>query len=396
MAIKTLNQLKLAGKRVFLRVDFNVPLKGRKITDDLRIQNALPTIKAILKQKPQQLIIGTHLGRPEPGKGAVGLEPYSLVPVAQHLCKLLKKKVYFHANALAPIESTDTIILLENLRYYEGEKKGSLSFAKELAQHADIYVDDAFGTAHRKDASVYALPKLFKQKGIGLLMQKELENVHLNHKKPIVAIFGAAKIKDKLPILQRLLQKVDKVILGGGVVFTFLKAADIEVGKSLVEDEMLLQAKELLEKYSSKIIFPVDFYAMSPTKMNTWSKTTAQEKKKAIKLVDFDTIPKNLACYDVGPKSIKLFKAVLNNSKTVIWNGPVGMFEVKPYDKGTKALVKYIAESKLTSIVGGGDTASAVRATKFADKFSHISTGGGASLELLSGNKLPAIEVLKN
>ncbi|MCA9477793.1 MAG: phosphoglycerate kinase [Nanoarchaeota archaeon] len=392
--MKTLSTMKLTGKRVFLRVDFNVPLKGTKITDDLRIQNALPTIRKILAAKPEQLIIATHLGRPEPGKGSAGLLPYSLAPVAKHLSKLLKKTIYFHANALAPIESKDKIVLLENLRFYDGEKNGSLSFAKTLASHADIYIDDAFGTAHRKDASVYALAKLLPS-GIGLLMEQELRYVSLDHKRPIVAIFGAAKIKDKLPLFKKLLAKVDKLILGGGVVFTFLKAGGIEVGKSLVEEEMVSEARTLLKKYAGKIVFPTDFVGSTPASFKNWIKLSATEKKAALKTVPVEAIPKTLACYDVGPKSVKLFTAVLKNAKTVVWNGPLGVFEVKPYDASTNKLVKIIAESKITSIVGGGDTASAVRKTKYANRFTHISTGGGASLELLAGNKLPAIEVLK-
>lgn len=392
--INNLMNLDVKGKKVFLRVDFNVPLNGKKISDDLRIQNALPTIIKLLQKNPKQLIIGTHLGRPKPGSGPEKLQLFSLEPIAKHLAKQLKKTVYFHANTLAPIESKEKIVLLENLRFYEGEKKGTLSFAKTLASHADIYVDDAFGTAHRKDASVYALAKLLPN-GMGLLMEKEIENVHLNHYKPIVAIFGAAKIKDKLPLFKKLLAKVDKLILGGGVVFTFLKAGGIEVGKSLVEEEMVEEAKKLLAKYSKKIIFPTDFVGSTPAQLKKWSTFSAAEKKEKIKLVPVEKIPKSFACYDVGPQSLKLFKAVLSNSKTVIWNGPLGLFEVKPYNKATNDLVKFIAESSLVSIVGGGDTASAVRKTKYANKFSHISTGGGASLELLAGNKLPAIEVLK-
>lgn len=392
--MKNLTKLNLLGKKVFLRVDFNVPLKKSKISDDLRMQNALPTIKKILAAKPKQLIIGTHLGRPKPGSGKDVLEPYTLKPIAKHLSKLLNKSVYFHANALSPVEVTTKIVLLENLRFYEGEKKGSLSFAKLLASHAQIYVNDAFGTAHRKDASVYALAKLLPG-GIGLLMEKELKHVHLNQKKPVVAIFGAAKIKDKLPILKKLLLKVDKVILGGGVVFTFLKAGNIEIGKSLVEEEMVVEAKKLLKKYSHKLIFPMDFVGSTPAKFAKWNYYSSNEKKTFLKTVSVESIPKSIACYDVGPKSVKLFKAVLSNAKTVIWNGPLGVFEIKPYDKSTNNLIKFIAESKLVSIVGGGDTASAIRKTKFVNKFTHISTGGGASLQLLAGVKLPAIEILK-
>ena len=392
--MKTVEQLKLTGKRVFIRCDFNVPLKGSKITDDLRIVNALETIKYVLRQKPKQIVLASHLGRPKPGSGEEALNKYSLTPIAQRLAKLLGKTVYLHANILAPIESQEKIVLLENLRFYEEEKKGGLAFAKQLASHADVYINDAFGTAHRKDASVFALAKLLPH-GAGKLLQKESKYVHLNHKKPIVAIFGAAKIKDKLPLFKKLLGKVDKLILGGGVVFTFLKAADIEIGKSLVEDEMVSDAKALLKKHGRKIVFPVDFLAMTPSKLKTFDTLSLSEKKKLIKTVPFDAIGANLACYDVGPQSIKLFNAVLGNSKTVVWNGPLGMFEVKPFDESTKKIAKTIVDNKMVCIVCGGDTAAAVRKTKYAANMTHISTGGGAFLEYVEGKSLPAVAALE-
>jgi len=387
--MKTLKEMKLKNKKVFLRCDFNVPLSNGKITDVTRIVNVIPTIKAILKEKPKQLILASHLGRP---KGYD--EKLSLAVVAKKLSELLHKEIYLHPLIEAPIEVNIKIVMLENLRYFDGEKKGSIVFAKQLAQHADVYIDDAFGTVHRKDASVYALAKLLPSTA-GLLIRKELENVHLNHPKPIVAIFGAAKIKDKLPLFKKLLTKVDKVILGGGVVFTFLKAGGVEVGKSLVEDEMLIEAKRLLKKHGDKLVFPVDFKGTSPCKLKKWSKFSAKEKKELLKIVPVEKIPKSISCYDVGPQSIKLFSAVLSNSKTIIWNGPLGMFEVKPYDKSTKQLAKFIIENKKRCIVCGGDTVASTKGILESNKLVHISTGGGASLQLLSGSKLPAIEVLK-
>ena len=387
--VKTINKLNLSGKRVFIRCDFNIPIKNGKITDNYRILNALPTIKYVLKQKPKQIILASHLGRPKPGAGKEN-DVYSLAVVAKELSKLLKKTVELHTVIDAPTNPKQKIVLLENLRFFSGEKKGELKFAKQLATHADVYINDAFGTAHRKDASVYALAKLLPHAG-GLLLEKEVKNVHLNHKKPIVAIFGSAKIADKLPLFKKLLTKVDKLILGGGVVFTFMKAANMEVGQSLVEEEMTGEAKKLLKKYSSKIIFPTDFAVASKAKFRGKIKVDAKD----ITLVDFDAIPKSKAAFDVGSKSVKLFSAVLARSKTVIWNGPLGVFEVKPFDRATNTIIKFLADNKLTVIIGGGDTASAVRKTKYADKMTHISTGGGASLELLAGNKLPAIEVLK-
>ncbi|MBN1175131.1 phosphoglycerate kinase [Candidatus Woesearchaeota archaeon] len=387
--MKTIKDLKIKNKRVFLRCDFNVPIKNGRITDTTRIENAIPTIKAILSEKPKQIILASHLGRP---KGYD--EKLSLGIVAKKLSEIMHKEIYLHPLIEAPIEVNIDIVMLENLRFFEGEKKGSIAFAKQLAQHVDVYVDDAFGTAHRKDASVYALAKLLPN-AVGLLIQKELENVHLNHPKPIVAIFGAAKIHDKLPLFKKLLDKVDKLILGGGVVFTFLKAGGIEVGKSLVEEEMVETAKQLLKKYSSKIVFPVDFVGTTPAKLKKLDSLSTLEKKQSIRTVSVENISKSIACYDVGPKTVKLFSAVINSSKTVVWNGPLGMFEVKPFDKSTKQLANYISKHNKKCIVCGGDTVASTSGVLKSGKLVHISTGGGASLELLAGNKLPAVEVLK-
>lgn len=376
--IKNVKQLFLKGKRVFLRVEFNVPLKDGKVADDYRIKNALETINYILSKNPKQLIIGTHLGRPK-GKD----KKLSLAPVAKRLAKLIERPVYLHEDITKPITNEEPIVLLENLRFWEGEKKGNLAFAKQLSDHADVYVDDAFGTAHRKDASVYALAKLLPG-GIGFLMKKELDHLNFSQKKPVVAIFGAAKIADKLPLFKKLLSEVDKLILGGGVVFTFLQAAGIEIGKSLVEKEMVSEAKKLLKKYSSKLVFPTDFVAASPS---------ALKKKGRVEgsiVVPVEKIPKSKACYDVGPKSVKLFKAVLGNAKTVVWNGPLGLFERKPFDKATRNVAKFVSQSKAKSIICGGDTAASVKGYEMT----HVSTGGGASLELLAGKKLPALVVL--
>lgn len=387
--MKNLKQIAIKNKRVFLRLELNVPIRNGKILDDYRITDAMPTIEYILKKQPKQLIIGAHLGRPK-GRD----KKLSFAPVAKRLAKLLERPVYLHEDVLSPVENNEPIVLLENLRFYEGEKKGDLKFAKQLAKHADVYINDAFGVCHRKDASVYALAKLLPGT-IGFLIEKELKNVNLNHKKPIIAIFGAAKIKDKVKLLKKLLDKVDKVILGGAVVFTFLKAMDIEIGKSLVEDEMLLEAKKILKKYSKKLVFPTDFTVASPTKFKNFEKLKISERKKFVDVVSFDQIPKTKAGYDIGPKSIKLFITILKRAKTIIWNGPLGLFEVKPFNRSTNELMKFLSTQKAFTLVCGGDSASAVRGTKYASSISHISTGGGASLELLGGNKLPAIEVLK-
>lgn len=349
---------------------------------------ALPTINYILKKQPEQLIIASHLGRP---KGVD--KKLSLALVAKRLAELLDRPIYFHEHPLLPIENSEPIVLLENLRFFEGEKGSDKKFAKALAAHADVFINDAFATAHRKDASVFQVPK-FLPSGIGLLMQSELKNVHLNHKKPIVAIFGAAKMKTKIPILKELLKKVDKLLIGGGVVFTFLQAMGIETGKSLVEPELISQAKKLLKTYGSKFVFPVDFIVANKTALLKFPKMTAAQRKKAVTVVSVGSIPKSKAGFDIGSQSIKLFTAVIKRSKTVIWNGPPGVFEVPPFNKSSKMVAKALAENNVFSIICGGDTVSAVRKTPYFNKMSHISSGGGASLELLAGNKLPALQVL--
>ena len=387
-----IRKIDFKNKRVFLRCDFNVPLLNGKITSDIRIRNSLRTIEFILKQKPKQLILASHLGRPSAWDDSL-----SMSIIAKRLAKLLKKNIYLHANILAPIESDEKIILLENLRFWPGEKKGSLKFAKSLFQHADIYINDAFGTAHRKDASVYALPKLFPKtrKSWGFLIGDELKEIHLNHKKPLVVIFGAAKLGTKIPLLDHLLSRVDKLILGGGVVFTFLKAIGVEVGTSLVEDSEVSVAKKLLRKHGSKIVFPVDFVVAPKSVLNK----SLSERRLKKSVVEFDKIPKNRAGFDIGPRSVKLFSFVLERSNTIIWNGPLGVFEYPPFDYSTKRISRKLADlaekKGVHTIVCGGDTVSAVYKTKYHSKIGFLSTGGGASLQLLSGKKLPAIEVLR-
>ena len=383
----TLAQLPIKNKRVFLRLDLNVPLNKGKITDDLRIVNALPTIKYILSKDPKQLILASHLGRPN-GRD----KRLSMAPIAKALVKALGRPLYVAEDILAPLPE-EPLVLLENLRFYSEEKQGDVKFAKQLARHADVYVDDAFGTAHRKDASVYALAKQFEKKSYGLLIKNELQYVHLKHKKPLVAIFGAAKIADKVKLLEQLLKHVDKVLLGGAVVFTFLKAMGGEVGTSLVEDEMIPDAKRIMKKYGDKLVFPVDIVVAAKTSLG--KTMTAAERKKISTVVSIDVLPKNKAGFDIGPQSIKLFQRVLADAKTVVWNGPLGVAEIKPYDTSTNKLAKFLAEENKTVIVCGGDTAAALRKTKYAQAMTHISTGGGASLQLLGGKKLPGIEVLK-
>lgn len=384
--MKTLATLPIKNKRVFLRLDLNVPLQKGIIRDSFRITTALPTIAAIKQRGPKQIIMGSHLGRP----GGEANAAFSLAVVAKRLAKELGEDVYFHKDITQPIPEGHFLVLLENLRFWSGEQNGSNAFAKQLAAHADVYVNDAFGTAHRKDASVYALAKLLPHAG-GPLMTKEIRNLHLRQKRPSFAIFGAAKIHDKLDLLETILRKTDKVLIGGAVMFTFLRALEIPTGTSLVEEDMLAQAKRLYDTYSAKIVLPVDVVVASK---KTLVAKTLTERKHASSVVAIDKIPARKAGFDVGPKTIQLFCAQLQHAGSVVWNGPLGVAEVKPYDASTLQLAKYLAEHTIKTIVCGGDTAAAIRATPYADKMNHISTGGGASLLLLGGNKLPAVEVL--
>ncbi len=385
----TIKQLSLTNKRVFIRCDFNVPIHNKRILSDLRIRNSLETITYVLSKHPKQVILASHLGRPKGFDASL-----SLKIVARRLEKLLGKKIYFHENILDPIPESRPLVLLENLRFFDGETRDCKRLAKKLKQHADVYIDDAFGTAHRKQTSVHALPLLFppSKKAPGFLMMNEVKEVSFHHKKPIVFVFGAAKLSDKIPLLKSVIEHVDKVLLGGGVVFTFLKALDVPVGKSLVEDSMLSQAKSLIKKYPSKFVFPTDFIIAPPSAL----KKPCPERKRFTKRVDFDAIPSSQAAFDLGPKSSKLFSAIIKRAKTVIWNGPLGLFEYAPFNRATRDLAKSIASQKdLHSIVCGGDTAAALKKTKYKSDMSFISTGGGASLQLLSGKALPAITALE-
>jgi phosphoglycerate kinase len=357
------------GKRVFLRADLNVPLRMGKIMDSTRIIAVIPTIKFILPNC-KQLIIASHLGRPK-GKPE---KRYSLLPVKKYLEKHFEDVGFATSYSKIP---NNKIVLLENLRFHDGEKKNSLSFAKKLASLAEVMVNDAFGTAHRKHASVYALAKLIPAVP-GLLMDRELKNLSIkSSKKPRVAILGFAKISDKTEIIEGLLSRVEVALIGGGAVFTFLKAQGYNVGKSLYEPAMVKVAKKILRKYGPHMILAVDF-----------------ETKKH-EYVAFNQIKKNDVCLDIGPASTELFKGVLKKAKTVIWNGPLGVYE-KGFAKGSEEISDFIAEMKAKTIIGGGDTAAMINNFGLKHKITFVSTGGGASLELLSGKKLPAVEVLKN
>ncbi len=369
--LRKIQSASIKNKRVFIRCDFNVPTKDGKVLDDYRIKNSIETIKYVLKKKPEQIILASHLGRPE------GYEKkLSLNPIIKVLEKYLKRKVYFADSGIIPKEK---IVLLENLRFHAEEKEGSKSFANYLSAYVDIYINDAFGTAHRKDTSVYELPKLLPSYA-GLLIQKEIKNLKLKQKKPTVAIFCSLKVKDKIPFLKKLLKEVDKVIIAGATEFTFFKSQGVEVGKSFVEEESFSEVDKLLKKYSSKIIFPVDFVGI------------ARNKKIS---APFDEIPKQMNCLDVGPKSVKLFKAVLKSAKSIIWNGSLGKFEEKPFDKSNNEVGKFVAKLNVDTLICGGDTVSSLSKIKFNKKKTYFSTGGGAALKFLAGEKMPALEVLK-
>ena len=388
---RMLTDLNLKGKRVLLRVDFNVPLdENGQITDDTRIYEALPTIRYILKQGAK-LIICSHLGRPN---GEFN-QKYSLFPVAQQLIKYLINRVYFAIDVVGPdaMEKAKNlkageVLLLENLRFHKEEETNELYFARKLASMADVYINDAFGTVHRKHASVYRVAKLLPN-AMGFLMGKEINVITSalnNPERPFVAILGGAKVSDKIDVIKNLITKADTVLIGGAMAFTFLKAKGYEVGTSIVDDEKLDVAMEIMEfakNEGKKFVLPVDFACAE-----VYSPSSKAEYHT---LQDF---PENKMGLDIGYETIKIFTKEIENAKTVIWNGPVGVFEFPNFDDGTKKIAKSLLKVKGTTIVGGGDTAAAVNSLGIAEKLTHVSTGGGASLKLLEGAELPGIEVI--
>ncbi len=382
------------GRKVLLRVDFNVPLDGTRITDDRRIREALPTIKKILGDGGR-VIACSHLGRP----GGKPVPEMSLKPVAARLSELLGHNVLFAddcvgapaENAVAKLKDGDCL-LLENLRFHKQEEKNDPEFARQLASLADIYVNDAFGSAHRAHASTEGVTKYLKQSVGGFLMQKELrylDNALNNPKRPFVSILGGAKISGKIDVIQQLMGKVDALIIGGGMAFTFAKAMGYEIGKSLLEPDKVDLAREIMAKAKTskmKLLLPVDVVVAPDTTETAPSKVVA-----------IDKIPADLEGLDIGPASVKLFSDELANSKTILWNGPMGLFETKQFAKGTFAIAKLLADltaKGAITIVGGGDSAAAVSQAGLEDKLTHISTGGGASLEFLEGKVLPGVAAL--
>jgi 3-phosphoglycerate kinase len=372
MAKLSVRDLDLKGKRVLVRVDFNVPVKDGKVADDTRIKASLPTIRHIVDRGGKAVLV-SHLGRPD-GKA----DPkYSLRPVAGRLQELIGKPVDFGE------PKGGSITLLENIRFDPGEEKNDDALAKKLASYGDVYVNDAFGTAHRAHASTAGVTKYFKQSAAGFLIDKEIQylgKVLTNPDKPFIAIMGGSKVSDKILILEQLTKKVDAIIVGGGMAYTLLKAQGKPVGNSKVEADKLDLARKILS--SARIVLPVDHIA-------------ADKFDAAAKTQVVADVPEGWMGLDIGPKTVELFKKELSGAKTVLWNGPLGVFELDPFAGGTRAIASFLAGLKgCTTVVGGGDTAAAVEKFGVADKMSHVSTGGGASLEFLEGKELPGIAAL--
>lgn len=391
----SVKDIDVRGQRVLVRVDYNVPIKEGKVADDTRIQASLPTINYLLNNKAK-VILMTHLGRPEGVDESLRLDP-----VAKRLSSLLNRPVKkvnetVCKNPTAEAENLKPgeILLLENLRFNPGEKQNDLKFAQKLAKLADIYVNDAFGTAHRSHASTYGVPKIMPVAVAGLLLEKELQNLNYilqNPKRPFHAILGGSKVSDKIDVIDKFLDIVDALFTGGGMLFTFLKAQGFEVGKSLVEEEQIEHAKTMLEKAKSN---NVDFYL--PIDVVIAKNTDTPKDSNDYKVVSINEIPTKWMGVDIGPESAKLYAEKLGEANTIFWNGPMGIFEIDEYSQGTEAVAKATANSSATTIVGGGDSDRALRKYNLEDKISFVSTGGGASLKVLEGTKLPGVEVLQN
>ncbi|MBP7462209.1 MAG: phosphoglycerate kinase [Candidatus Delongbacteria bacterium] len=398
MAKRTIDQIDLKNKRVLMRVDFNVPLHKttKAITDDNRIVEALPSIKKVI-QSGGKLVLMSHLGKPKGEKNP----DYTLAPVARRLGELLGQSVAFAAdcvgddvlntvNALKPGE----VLLLENLRFHKEEEKNDPGFAEQLAKLGDVYINDAFGTAHRAHASTEGVIRFIKESALGYLMEKEVRYLEMaisDPKRPYMAILGGAKVSDKIEVITNLMEKVDTIFIGGGMIFTFFKAMGLEVGKSLLEADKVEVAKQIMEKAKTrniKLILPVDIEIADNFAADANHRT-----------VDRESIPADWMGLDIGPRSVKLFADELKDAKTVVWNGPMGVFEMEAFAKGTVELARIIAEVTqrgAVSIIGGGDSAAAIAKAGVKDKITHISTGGGASLEFLEGKKLPGIEAVSD
>jgi len=394
--IPTVRDIEIDGEKVFIRCDFNVPTdEFGNISDDRRIRAALSTIRYCLDHNCS-LVLASHFKRPKPG---LFEDKYSLKPVAKRLKSLLKRDIIMAKDvvgedAMSKAASLEKgqILLLENLRFEEGETKNDIEFAKKLRQMGNIYVNDAFGASHRKHASIYALPTLYSKgkRAGGFLLSKEINffyKIIQNPTRPFVAVVGGSKVSGKLQALTNLIHVVDKLIIGGGMAFTFLKAMGYEIGNSLVENDLLEDAKDIMQKaldLNVKFYLPVDV-VVAP-ELND---------RAPIKFLPIQEIPKDWMGLDVGPATSRLFREAINDAQTILWNGPMGVFEMDKFSKGSIKMSHYISESHATTIVGGGDTADVVARAGDVDEMTFISTGGGASLELLEGKKLPGIEVLE-
>jgi phosphoglycerate kinase len=388
--IRRVEELDLTDKSVLLRVDFNVPISNGKVTEPHRIEGALPTIRFIM-DRAKQVVIASHLGRPD---GQV-VAKYSLEPVHSNLQDLLQHHVILAPDCIGPDverivgDPANRLVLLENLRFHKEEEKNDLEFSRALASLANVYINDAFGAAHRAHASIAGIAGFFKDKAAGLLLQKELDvlsRVLSNPEKPFLLILGGAKVSDKIGLIRNLLPKVSSLVIGGAMAYTFLKAKGTNIGRSLVENDKLSLAQELMAQASSlgvALHLPVDH-------------VTGNAEKNNPAITD-GQIPADRLGLDIGPKTIEQFKNEIRRAKMVLWNGPVGLFEVEPYSQGSRAVAQALAENFPTvmSVIAGGDTVAAVAAARVEERITHLSTGGGATLEFLEGRKLPGIEALE-
>ena len=392
--IRALHSFDVKQKRVLMRVDFNVPIENDRVVDSFRIRSAIPSIKDCL-ESGTSLVLMSHLGRPN---GKID-EKHSLVPVGEALSDILEIPIKFSHDCISE-DAIDVTIglhpgeihLLENLRFHPGEAKNDPEFAGKLARHGQIYINDAFGTAHRSHASNVGVTEHFIEKGMGYLMEKEVQFLLERFKKPkhpLLLILGGAKISGKLHLIDRFLDDADTILIGGGMVFTFLKALGVNVGRSIVDSKMVSSAKEIIvqaKRKRVKLVFPVDFVIAE-----------AIENPKETKTVAFDSIPDSFMGLDIGIETINIFSDYIIGAGTILWNGPMGVFEKKEFENGTKALSKMLSlafDKGVDTIVGGGESAAAVRKFGMDEKMTHVSTGGGASLELLSGHTLPVLEAL--